>query len=94
MLACNECHAPTQLLTKLPFKAQEGLRDFIANVQGKDVPLRAGLGTRDVINANCQACHQTSTSEVMTAKPYCVDCHAGMAHQRKTPVSTRMVADE
>ena len=26
-LSCNECHAPHNLLAKLPFKAQEGLRD-------------------------------------------------------------------
>ena len=36
-LACNECHAPHNLLSKIPFKAKEGIRDFIGNVQGKEV---------------------------------------------------------
>ena len=33
-LACNECHAPTALLSKLPFKAKEGARDFYMNTLG------------------------------------------------------------
>ena len=93
-LACNECHAPTNLLVKLPFKAKEGLRDFVSNVQGNEAPLRAGIETRDVVDANCRACHRVTNQDVMAAKPYCVDCHTGMAHQKKTPVSTRKVADE
>lgn len=95
-LACNECHAPQRLLAKLPFKAKEGLRDALANMQGKDVPLLAGLETRDVVNANCRSCHANTNTDVdvMAAKPYCVDCHTGMAHQRKMPISTRMAADE
>ena len=95
-LACNECHAPHDLLAKLPFKAKEGLRDFAANMQGKSAPLLAALETREVVNANCRSCHaNTNTNvDVMAAKPYCVDCHTGMAHQRKTPLSTRMAADE
>ena len=93
-LACNECHAPPNLLAKLPFKAQEGLRDFVANLQGKEAPLLARLETRDVVNANCRACHGVTNADVMMAKPYCVDCHRGMAHQKKIPVSFREAADE
>lgn len=95
-LACNECHAPTNILVKMPFKAKEGLRDFYSNAQGKDAPLLASLETRNVVNANCRSCHMTTNAnvDVMAAKPYCVDCHKGMAHQRKNPVSTRKVADE
>lgn len=93
-LACNECHAPHDLLPKLPFKAQEGLRDFVANVQGREAPLLARLETREVVNANCRSCHRVTNEDVMMAKPYCVDCHRGMAHQKKTPVSFREAADE
>ena len=93
-LACNECHAPHNLLAKLPFKAQEGLRDFVANLQGKEAPLLARLETREVVNANCRACHKVTNADVMMAKPYCVDCHRGMAHQKKIPVSFREAADE
>ena len=93
-LACNECHAPHNLLAKLPFKAREGLRDVVANIQGKEAPLLARLETREVVNANCRACHRVANEDVMMAKPYCVDCHRAMAHQKKTPVSFREAADE
>ena len=93
-LACNECHAPHNLLSKIPFKAKEGIRDFIGNVQGKEAPLAANLETRDVVQANCMSCHRVTNQDVMMAKPYCVDCHRGMAHQKKTPVSFREAADE
>lgn len=93
-LACNECHAPHNLLAKLPFKAQEGLRDFMGNVSGKDIPRPLSARTRDVVNENCKACHFATNSEVasMDAKPYCVDCHRNMAHMRHKPISTRTVA--
>lgn len=95
-LACNECHAPHNLLVKLPFKAQEGLRDFWGNITGKDVPHPVSLHTRDVVNANCKACHAQTNVNVasMDAKPYCVDCHRNVAHMRMRPISTRTVADE
>ncbi|MDO5484362.1 MAG: NapC/NirT family cytochrome c [Desulfovibrionaceae bacterium] len=92
-LSCNDCHAPQDLLDKLPFKAKEGLRDVVANVQGKEAPLLARLETREVVNANCRSCHAVTNQDVMMAKPYCVDCHKGMAHQKKTPVSLREAAD-
>ena len=93
-LACNECHAPHNLLAKLPFKAQEGLRDFMGNVSGKDIPRPLSARTRDVVNENCKACHFATNREVasMDAKPYCVDCHRNMAHMRHKPISTRTVA--
>ena len=93
-LACNDCHAPHDLWRKLPFKAKEGLRDFIENVKGSDVPFLAGTETRDVVNANCVVCHRIANEDVMRAKPYCVDCHRGVAHSKKIPVSFREAADE
>ena len=82
------------LLAKIPFKAKEGLRDFLGNVQGKEAPISVNLETRDVVQANCMSCHRVTNQDVMMAKPYCVDCHRGMAHQKKTPVSFREAADE
>lgn len=93
-LACNQCHAPHNIVEKLPFKAKEGARDFIANVAGEVPPFRASKETRDVINRNCIACHRNTVSEVMMTKEYCVDCHQGVAHFTKTPISYREVADE
>ena len=96
-LACNECHAPAALLAKLPFKAQAGARDFFMNTFGDaELPVRAVLATKEVVNENCKACHTMTNVNVasMDAKPYCVDCHRGMQHMRMKPISTRMVADE
>ena len=52
--------------------------------------------TKDVVNANCKACHFATNENVasMDAKPYCVDCHRSAQHMRMKPISTRMVADE
>jgi len=49
-----------------------------------------------VVNANCMACHSQTNVNVasMDAKPYCVDCHKGMAHMRMMPISTRTVAND
>ena len=79
---------------KLPFKAAEGIRDVISNLGGGEPAAQARLETREVVNANCRSCHRVTVSEVMTVKPYCVDCHSGMAHQKKKPVSFREAADE
>ncbi|MCH5277000.1 MAG: NapC/NirT family cytochrome c [Desulfovibrionaceae bacterium] len=96
-LTCNECHAPAMLLSKLPFKAQEGLRDVFVNTVGSaPMPIIAGAATKDVVNANCKLCHAMTNMGVasMEAKPYCTDCHRGVAHMRMQPISTRMAADE
>lgn len=95
-LACNECHSPHNLLAKLPFKAKEGLRDVLANMQGKDTPMLPSVATRDIIKENCIACHSATNANVasMDAKPYCTDCHRNVAHMRSKPISVRTVAHE
>ena len=96
-LACNVCHAPANLAAKLPFKAATGGWDVYMNTFGDpQLPVRATLKTRDVVNANCKACHAATNMEVasMDVKPYCVDCHRNIQHMRMKPISTRMVADE
>ncbi len=95
-VSCNECHAPTNLMSKIPFKVASGMKDIASNMSGKDVALDIGVSTKDVVNANCKSCHAMTNMGVasMEAKPYCVDCHRNVAHMRKKPISTRMVADE
>ncbi|MDR0816596.1 MAG: NapC/NirT family cytochrome c [Desulfovibrio sp.] len=94
--ACNECHAPHNLLAKLPFKAQAGLHDFLADQSGKDLSCPATPTMRALVNENCKSCHaQTNvTGAAMDAKSYCTDCHRNVAHMRQKPLSTRMVAYE
>lgn len=95
-LACNDCHAPTGIVSRYIFKAQEGTRDFFGNVAGNSVPIPVSFHTKDVVNANCKACHAMANLNVasMEAKPYCVDCHRSNAHMRQKPISTRMVAND
>ena len=94
-LACNECHAPHNLLAKLPFKAKEGTRDIIATVSSS-VPdlIHAGDETMQVIQENCRRCHDATVNTVnMTAKPFCTDCHRHVPHSPKIPVAKRSAAD-
>jgi len=95
-LACNDCHAPAALVPRLPFKAAEGLKDFAGNLAGREPGASAGLRTRQVVNNNCKACHAATNMDVASveAKEYCIDCHRNVAHMRRKPISTRMVAYE
>jgi cytochrome c nitrite reductase small subunit len=94
--ACNDCHAPAALGSKLPFKAAEGLSDFSGNLSGKEVSMPVSLRTKDVVNNNCKHCHAPTNMNVasMESKKYCVDCHRNIAHMRIKPITTRMVAYE
>ncbi len=95
-VSCNSCHAPTNLLEKLPYKAAMAFKDVISNIQGKDVPVHVSLSTMDVVNENCKSCHAMTNINVasMEAKNYCIDCHRSVAHMRQKPISKRMIADE
>jgi len=94
--ACNDCHTPVSLSSKLPFKAASGLNDFVGNLTGKEISVPVSLRTKDVVNNNCKQCHAMTNMDVasMESKKYCVDCHRNVAHMRAKPISTRMVADE
>ncbi len=95
-LNCNDCHAPHNILAKIPFKAKTGFSDIYVNTFG-DPPtvLKASKGAKDVINQNCQSCHTMTTMNVaMDAKEYCTDCHISVPHSGRTPISERMVAGE
>lgn len=93
-LTCNECHAPHALIAKIPFKAAAATEDVLGNIAGKDLPIPPSKTHRDVVNKNCIACHGPVNKSVasMAVKPYCVDCHRGVAHMRLNPISQRMVA--
>ncbi|MCR4667338.1 MAG: NapC/NirT family cytochrome c [Desulfovibrio sp.] len=93
--SCNDCHAPHNWLRKIPFKAKAGLEDFLGNCMGNDVT-PPNKTTRDMVNANCIACHAQVNSNVasMAVKPYCVDCHRNVAHMRHQPIAKRMVSYE
>lgn len=92
-LTCNECHAPHNLLAKLPFKAMAAVDDVIGNIKGEMPPKPPRKQFRDVVQKNCIACHAPVNVNVasMAVKPYCVDCHRGVAHMPLSPISERTV---
>jgi cytochrome c nitrite reductase small subunit len=94
--ACNDCHAPAALGSRLSFKMAEGLRDFTGNLSGREISVPVSLRTKEVVNTNCKQCHAITNMDVasMESKQYCVDCHRNIAHMRAKPISTRMVAYE
>ncbi len=94
-LACNECHAPHNLLAKIPFKAKEATRDVLATLTSS-IPelIHPGEETRNVVQANCQRCHSATTAGVaMQSKAYCTDCHRHVPHMPKLPIAKRSAAD-
>jgi len=94
-LACNECHAPYNLVAKVPFKTKEGMRDMYVTATST-IPdlIHPGGETKDVTQANCLRCHaETTSTVVMTSKPYCTDCHRSVPHMPKIPVAERSAAD-
>ena len=94
-LACNDCHAPHNLIAKIPFKAREGTRDIVATVTSA-IPdlIHPGKETKAVIQANCRRCHSATTaSVVMQGKEYCTDCHRHVPHSPKLPIAMRSAAD-
>lgn len=95
-LACNECHAPHNLVEKLPFKAFTGTKDIYLNMFGNlEEPIEAGDATTQVVNNNCKSCHTITNTLVssMEAKGACTDCHRDIQHMRMKPISTRSVSD-
>ncbi|MCL1939603.1 MAG: NapC/NirT family cytochrome c [Desulfovibrionaceae bacterium] len=93
--ACNECHAPVSLMTKLPFKARVGMRDIYVTATDS-VPnlIHTRTEMKDAIQANCRRCHASTIMNVaMDVKPYCTDCHRSVPHSKQRPIDLRKAAD-
>ena len=95
-LSCNDCHAPHDLVSKIPFKAQAGAKDIYINTFGTvDDVIHATDKTKEIVNQNCKSCHEmTNVNVAMDTKEYCFDCHRTVPHFGKKPISERMVAGE
>ncbi|MFI3272933.1 MAG: NapC/NirT family cytochrome c [Pseudomonadota bacterium] len=96
-VTCNDCHAPSGLVDKIPFKAMAGANDAYVNALGHPGDMiRASEAMKSVINDNCKRCHASTNMNVasMEAKPYCTGCHRNVGHMRMKPISTREVGDE
>lgn len=97
--ACNECHIPHQMPSRLVYKGKSGAKDLFQNTLGDvfDV-IHASESTKQVVNDNCTRCHVMTTinvaEKVAATKEYCTDCHRAVPHMSKLPISERRVADE
>ncbi|OEF96871.1 cytochrome c3 family protein [Desulfuribacillus alkaliarsenatis] len=95
-LSCNDCHAPHNITSKIPFKMKAGAKDIYINTFGEvsDV-IHSTNQTKEIVNQNCLNCHGMTNKNVATdAKQYCFDCHQTVPHFNKLPISERMVAGE
>ncbi|RJP91520.1 MAG: 7-cyano-7-deazaguanine reductase [Desulfobacteraceae bacterium] len=94
-LACNECHAPHNLVKKIPFKTKEGARDIFSTATST-IPdlIHPGGETLEVVQVNCRRCHEAGIQTVnMEAKAHCTDCHRHVPHSPKLPIAKRSAAD-
>lgn len=83
-LSCNDCHAPSSLARKIPFKAAAGAKDIFINTfydLSKREPT-ASDATKAIIMENCMRCHAKTNMNVRvfeTGKT-CWDCHRNTFH--------------
>ena len=69
-LACNECHAPHNLIAKIPFKTKEGTRDIVATVTSS-IPdlIHPGEETKEVLAGDIAAV--VGLKDVTTGETLC-----------------------
>jgi cytochrome c nitrite reductase small subunit len=84
---CNDCHTPHDFLGKWLTKARNGFwhsKGF--TLQDFHEPIRITPRNAAVLQANCLACHQDLTHDIVTygsaGQPDngCVRCHASVGH--------------
>lgn len=92
---CSECHLPSDIAAKMPYKTEIGLHDlYVQNFGTIPDRIHTTDKMKDVIQANCRRCHVGTTMTVaMDAKPYCTDCHRTVPHNKKAPIDRRKAAD-
>lgn len=87
--ACNDCHAPKELIPKYLVKAESGFlhsKGFTLNDFHE--PIRIRPSSKAVLNANCLRCHEGLVGEIMTHHGAslqaidCTHCHIVVGHGR------------
>ena len=84
---CNDCHVPHGGISKWYVKMENGYHHSKAfTLENFSEPIRLREESRDVVIANCIACHGQITSEIaahagLAAEPLdCTRCHAAVGH--------------
>lgn len=95
---CNDCHIPhTNILRKLFFKAQDGLRHatiFTLRLEPQVILIKSG--GKNVVQENCNRCHTGILSyhnsflrfADITDDVYCWHCHRDTPHGRVNSLSS------
>jgi cytochrome c nitrite reductase small subunit len=84
---CNDCHVPRDLLGKYATKGRNGFwHSYYFTTQSFEEPIRATARTREIVEANCRACHERvvgamgTPSHAETDEISCVRCHVSVGH--------------
>lgn len=85
-LACAECHTPSGVVERAVEEVRAASRHVVAYFAGPPDVVHAGAESRDVIQANCVACHAPLVRDVRHGGGrYCFDCHRFTPHDRPLP---------
>ena len=83
---CVECHLPhDNVFHYYLAKAQTGMHDvYVFSTGQTPVLIRAKPETRQILQANCIRCHDTTVADIVAGpQPFdrnCWDCHRSVAH--------------
>ncbi len=82
---CNDCHTPSNFLSKYATKASNGFWHSVAFTTGNfPEPLRIKPHNYEVAEQACRRCHQDMV-EAITGNPQetaCIRCHDEVGHRR------------
>lgn len=86
---CNDCHVPhDSLFSKYLFKAMDGMRhSFVFTFRLEPQVIRIKHAGIQVVEQNCNRCHDLRVHQINTEGRYCWDCHRETPHGRVNSLS-------
>ncbi len=85
--ACNDCHTPDHLISKVITKARNGLHHSIAFTSGRfHEPIQITEINREITEAACRRCHgdvvamMEGRAQALGNNISCLHCHADVGH--------------
>lgn len=96
--ACNDCHAPHELLPKFAVKGINGFRHSLAfTLGGFHEPIAITSMNRSVTEAACRHCHEDVVSAMLASgaghggsddEISCIRCHRSVGHPTPPALAT------
>lgn len=87
LVGCGDCHLyhGPNIVYSLVYKGYSGMKDVYKNAFNQPVVLHTTQWSQDVIQNNCQRCHQSVVANIaITDGPQCFDCHRNTPHGQGT----------